>query len=80
MFEIPLPTAAPGRYRFALVLTDDTNSRPSFHEKALRGLANFLTERNVIDYVTSSRMQGRTVISSEAFHVLPDTPPTLTRR
>ena len=70
MFEICLGTAAPGRYRFALVLTDDNDSRPTFYE----GLSDFLAQRNIIDYTTWCRMQGRTVILSEAFDVSPDTP------
>jgi hypothetical protein len=69
MVAASLPTA-PGRYRFVLV-TDPTNSRPSFYEDARRRLAEFLARRDVIDYKTWHRMQGSTVILSEAFDVSP---------
>ena len=73
MVAASLPTA-PGRYRFVLVI-DPTNSRPSYYENARRRLAEFLAGRHAIDYKTWHRMQGSTVLLSEAFDVSPDTPP-----
>jgi hypothetical protein len=58
-----------------VLVTEPTNSRPSYYENARRRLAEFLARRVVIDYKTWYRMQGSTVILSEAFDVSPDTPP-----
>jgi hypothetical protein len=72
MVSASLPPA-PGRYRCFLVINSSDFS-PAFYDNARGRLADFLARRNIIDYKTWHRMQGNTVIISEAFDVSADTP------